>query len=1344
MRILLFTILLFSHFCYAQQHKLQVIVPAGHSRPVTTLAISPDDRLLFSGAGDKLVKLWNTETGKLLKTFDEIHSPIQSIYISSSGKYFVTMGSGMQGVIREVASGAVVDSIKVYYNQDVISVKDADGFYWLGETKQINRWSPGVKSKTIDDRAFLKVEMSPDGNYLLGLAAVSNEYYYDDDFTFSEPMMAILIDAKTGVAKQLRKVKGSSGRQLAFSADGKLAIVGDDGNTVYAFSTATGQQVNAAKNIIFVDEIQTSALSPWIRIKCYDGLTMWDPVKSRLRAHDPVTDDKAFDNTGLTLERLGAVFLRKTYDSLALITEARAFMYARPLPWDSTRYAIPYAQLQYDAPLYATMSPYIYYSAKSAKDTNPYLLRAEVAIPFNVSNRVATAAGSIITITDADTWKREKVLKGLDLYPSNSISFSADNKHLVYSGYQVNMWNLETGRASVIRSDSGTLVKFATDKILVEGMRGRIAFRDRESGAMLHTLASADENPFGMVTDISVSADRKYLLWRDDQKRTFLKKVNWDELSFYPFYKQLNSSIAINNSEKTDGAVYQLLEFPGSLLYSFGKKSNSLLAGVTISLESFQDVSILEAPVSTWLQSPVAQQYPRYVQGRRANTISALSPERISVSGDSRYAIAISEFARRASRYNNRIEKVLYFLDLNKGPMPGMLSAVTWMDADLAGLDVAGFSTSAKHFVIKPVDCAFHPTLPWFAVSDAQNAIRTFSAPDYTELKPFTGHTDQVVAMVFSSDGRWLATASRDNSVKLWDTESRKELATLITFGEKEWVVLHPSGLFDASAGAMAEIYFTSGTQTIGLEQIKERFYEPNLIKKIIAGERLREVSGLDRIDLFPDIEALLDTTKAALTIRLSDQGGGIGKTSLFINGKETVEDVRSLITAGNKNSKGTVSVTIDLSTNKHLVWGDLNFIGVKSHNAAGYLASPVKRIFYTAPQKEKMLRSYAPHLYALIVGVSDYENDQLDLKYSSKDAADFYTALQTAGKRLFQDRMHISLLNSESADATQKPHKRNIIRALESIASNAQTGDVLVMYFSGHGTNQGGDDGDFLYLTPEARGFSFTDPVIREACSISGTELTGYLKMILAQKQVLIFDACASGRVVDDMLAKRDVPSSTLRALERMKDRAGTYILTGCAADAVSYEATQFGQGLLTYSVLSGIRGGALRENRFVDVMRLFNYAKEEVPKLAGNVGGIQEPKVFSPYGAESFDLGIIEPADRGLIPLTEAKPFFVRSSFQNETRMRDDLGLGKAIDESLTELANQGKGSPLIFLDTFEFPAAYALTGRYKNDGNNFSVKMVLFKNDREIKTFEKTYNIFDAQVVSKDLVELMMKSL
>jgi uncharacterized caspase-like protein len=90
------------------------------------------------------------------------------------------------------------------------------------------------------------------------------------------------------------------------------------------------------------------------------------------------------------------------------------------------------------------------------------------------------------------------------------------------------------------------------------------------------------------------------------------------------------------------------------------------------------------------------------------------------------------------------------------------------------------------------------------------------------------------------------------------------------------------------------------------------------------------------------------------------------------------------------------------------------------------------------------------------------------------------------------------------------------------------------------------------------------------------------------APNRVMILDTCAVGRFVSGLGPERQAGSEQERALERMKDRSGTLVLAGSAADKVSYEATRFGHGVLTYCVLESIVSGeGLRSNNIIDAVR-------------------------------------------------------------------------------------------------------------------------------------------------------------
>src|SRR5262249_48154014 len=72
---------------------------------------------------------------------------------------------------------------------------------------------------------------------------------------------------------------------------------------------------------------------------------------------------------------------------------------------------------------------------------------------------------------------------------------------------------------------------------------------------------------------------------------------------------------------------------------------------------------------------------------------------------------------------------------------------------------------------------AFSPDSKWLASASADNTVKLWSRGSGKERATLTGHSAEVLTVAFAADGKTLASAGQDQTIRLWDPATGKERA---------------------------------------------------------------------------------------------------------------------------------------------------------------------------------------------------------------------------------------------------------------------------------------------------------------------------------------------------------------------------------------------------------------------------------------------------------------------------------------------------------------------------------------------------------------------------------------
>jgi WD40 repeat protein len=494
--------------------------------------------------------------------------------------------------------------------------------------------------------------------------------------------------------------------------------------------------------------------------------------------------------------------------------------------------------------------------------------------------------------------------------------------------------------------------------------------------------------------------------------------------------------------------------------------------------------------------------------------------------------------------------------------------------------------------------------------------------------------TSTVGYAALTSDGKSIISGSTDAAIRIWNTSTGEERAMMVSFEDGEWLVITSEGYYNSSEKGAQYLNVKFEDKNYTVDQFYDVFYRPDIVTAKLSGQ---DISGLisitmkDAIKTPPPLVEFTshtsgnDQQKAKVCYQVKSTGGGIGEVRLFHNGKliqsdgyyrevaKTSTEQTQLVSLNSRsiyadmrslNIKAKTDSTLMVSKSKGDLFEDCkeidaiageNEVSISAFNGSNTVQSYMKTVNFSSGVK-----SEDPHLYILSIGVDQYTDSNVNLKYAVKDAKDLEERIKIQSATLYKPQnIHYSLVTDREATKT------NIVNKVNELSNTIKPQDNFILFVAGHGVllqNQ------YYMLTHDYNG------QVSDTNMISSNEIVEMSKKIKSLNQLFIFDTCHAGRVDTIVSGLYDARMSVLAK------KMGLHIYASANDKQVAMDGYK-GNGLFTYTLLDGLNNNKEADKNKdgkVTVVGLGEYSKKMTTNISKEIGHSQTPLIIN-FGKDS-----------------------------------------------------------------------------------------------------------------------------
>ncbi|MFH1001020.1 MAG: caspase family protein, partial [Bacteroidota bacterium] len=206
----------------------------GHTKGISSFHVNPEGTKLLSGSGDKSVRLWDVESGKVLQTFGGLENPkIFTLTMSPDGKKIAFGGSDSTIKLWNLASGQAVKLLKGHKDwiRKVKFSSDGKKLFSASSDNTVKTWDSetGFELKSFTTKgSFNGLDLSKD-NKIIAI---------NPSNTIS------ILNAETGAELKSFTTGQNILNEFALSPDGKNLVYAGYNDKIVIFDTESGTVIN--------------------------------------------------------------------------------------------------------------------------------------------------------------------------------------------------------------------------------------------------------------------------------------------------------------------------------------------------------------------------------------------------------------------------------------------------------------------------------------------------------------------------------------------------------------------------------------------------------------------------------------------------------------------------------------------------------------------------------------------------------------------------------------------------------------------------------------------------------------------------------------------------------------------------------------------------------------------------------------------------------------------------------------------------------------------------------------------------------------------------------------------